>query len=333
MTTAPPSDVTASSSLGPDQDAFRLAVVGAGRMGQVHIKALTHSNVVRIAAVVEPRPEVRTVMQTAGLRCFASLAELTGGQQDLGKTSPIDGVLISVPTASHLDLVRQALTAGWPVLCEKPCGLSVTETRACADAAAASSHLLQVAYWRRYVPELQALRAGIASGEFGEILAVHCYQWDQAPPPSGFLNRSGGIFVDMGVHEFDQIRWLTNQEIVRSATVLSRLPGRGQGHDPDCGQLVGELSGGGTVVISLGRWHPAGDMCWVEVYGTAATARLFFLEPENGDEVLAQALRLQVEDFAAAVRTGIRSGASVDDALVALQLATEAMAQAQQRSV
>ena len=78
------------------------------------------------------------------------------------------------------------------------------ETRACAEAAAAASHLLQVAYWRRYVPELQALRARIANGEFGDILAVHCYQWDQTPPPSEFLRSSGGVFVDMGVHEFDR---------------------------------------------------------------------------------------------------------------------------------
>ena len=55
--------------------------------------------------------------------------------------------------------------------------------------------------------------------------------------------------------------------------MLSRLSGRTEGDDPDCGQLVGQLSGGGTVIISLGRWHPAGDMCCVEVYGTAATDR------------------------------------------------------------
>ncbi|HXW80235.1 MAG TPA: hypothetical protein VEJ84_12095, partial [Acidimicrobiales bacterium] len=71
--------------------------------------------------------------------------------------------------------------------------------------------------------------------------------------------------------------------------------------------------------------------CWVEVYGTGATARLYFLGPENGEQVLEQALRLQIEDFASAVRTGSCSGATVDDAVAALQLATEAMAQARMR--
>ena len=329
MTATPASERLRPSA--QDEQQFRLAVVGAGRIGQVHIKALEQSKVARVAAVVEPRSEVRAAMEKAGLRCFTNFTELAGSLRRSGEGSLADAALISVPTALHLDLVRQALSAGLPVLCEKPCGLTIAETRACAEAAAASSQLLQVAYWRRYVPELQALRERIANGEFGDILAVHCYQWDQAPPPPEFLHSSGGIFVDMGVHEFDQIRWLTGQEIVRSESVLSRLSGRGQADDPDCGQLVGELSGGGTVVVSLGRWHPAGDMCWVEVYGTAATARLYFLEPENGEQVLEQALRLQIEDFASAVRTGNRSGANVDDAVAALQLATEAMAQPQPR--
>jgi myo-inositol 2-dehydrogenase / D-chiro-inositol 1-dehydrogenase len=329
---APKSDLADLRPTGHDQQPFRLVVVGAGRIGQVHIKALEQSKVVRVAAVVEPRSEVRVVMQRAGLWCFRDFVELADGLANLDGDLLADAALISVPTALHLDLVRQALSAGLPVLCEKPCGLTVTETRACAEAAAAASQLLQVAYWRRYVPELQALRARITNGEFGDILAVHCYQWDQAPPPSEFLRSSGGVFIDMGVHEFDQIRWLTGQEILRSKAVLSRLSGGTEGDDPDCGQLVGELSGGGTVVISLGRWHPAGDKCWVEVYGTAATARLYFLEPENGEHVLEQALRSQVEDFASAVRTGSRWGADVDDAIVALQLASEAMAQAKERS-
>jgi myo-inositol 2-dehydrogenase / D-chiro-inositol 1-dehydrogenase len=333
MTATPSSDLTGPLRSGRDHEQFRLAVVGAGRIGQVHIKALEQPNLARVAAVVEPRSEVRRAMQEAGLRCFADFAELAGTWHRTGENPGVDAALVSVPTALHLDLVRQALSTGLPVLCEKPCGLTVSETRACADAAAASSRLLQVAYWRRYVPELRALRARIANGEFGDILAVHCYQWDEAPPPPEFLRRSGGIFVDMGVHEFDQIRWLTGQEIVRSRVAMSRFSSLGRRDDPDCGQLVGELSGGGTVVVSLGRWHPAGDRCWVEVYGTKATARLYFLEPENGGQVLERALRLQIEDFASAVRTGNRSGASVDDAVVALQLATEATAQGQTRSV
>jgi myo-inositol 2-dehydrogenase/D-chiro-inositol 1-dehydrogenase len=67
----------------------------------------------------------------------------------------------------------------------------------------------QVAYWRRFVPAMVALRERVLAGELGQILHLVCAQWDGAPPPVQFRCSSGGAFVDMGVHEFDVVRWLT----------------------------------------------------------------------------------------------------------------------------
>ena len=197
--------------------------------------------------------------------------------------------------------------------------LTVAEAAECADAAARAGLLLQVAYWRRFVPELIDLRDQIARGDLGKILAVNCYQWDAAPPPAVFRESSGGIFVDMGVHEFDQVRWLTGQEfgtIRPAAARTSGSPG-----DPDCAQLVAELDGGSLAMVSLGRWHPAGDVCRVDVYGTAGTVSCPFLRPADADEVFRQALRRQAEDFALAVRAGVGTGAVVADAIAALTVA------------
>lgn len=317
----------------PDQPVrpFRLVVVGAGRIGMVHVKALSESRLVQAAAVVEPRRDVRDALERADIRCFASFGQLA----DVLSTTELaqadgalaDGALIAVPTDRHADLVHQAMSSGLPVLCEKPCGLNVAQTTACAELAARSTQLLQVAYWRRYVPELQRLRARILGGELGEILAIHCSQWDQAPPPAEFRHSSGGIFVDMGVHEFDQVRWLTGQEVLSVDAVVSLAPGDGP-QDPDCGQVIGRLSGGGTMMVTLGRWHPAGDACRVEVFGTAGTAQCTFLQPENGQQVLEHALRAQAEGFALAVRGGQCDGATAGDAAAALTLAGQAVAQA-----
>ena len=71
---------------------------------------------------------------------------------------------------------------------------------------------MQVAYWRRYVPPLQALRVRIEQGELGDVHLFASFQWDGAPPSDTFRAHSGGIFRDMGVHEFDQVRWLSGQE-------------------------------------------------------------------------------------------------------------------------
>ena len=179
--------------------------------------------------------------------------------------------------------------------------------------------MLQVAYWRRFVPALVELRRQITEGELGKILAVNCSQWDLAPPSAAFRASSGGIFADMGVHEFDQVRWLTGQEFVTARTARA-VPGTVDG-DPDCAQLACELDSGSTAMISLGRWHPAGDSCKVEVYGTEGTSDSWFLPPVGGEAVFRQALRAQAEDFARLVRTGDGAGARAADAIAALKAA------------
>jgi myo-inositol 2-dehydrogenase/D-chiro-inositol 1-dehydrogenase len=251
----------------------------------------------------------------AGIPAFASAAELLAAGN-------VDGVLIAAPTDRHLELVHTAMAAGVPVLCEKPCGLTAAQAGQCAAVARAAGLVLQVAYWRRFVPALVALRQQILGGELGDILAVNCYQWDAAPPDAQFRGSSGGIFVDMGVHEFDQVRWLTGQEFTGLQPAAARTSGTPA--DPDCAQLVAELDGGSIAMVSLGRWHPAGDICRVEVYGTNGTAVCPFLRPEDADAVFAQALRRQAEDFAVAARGRHGTGAVIADAVTALSVAAEA---------
>jgi myo-inositol 2-dehydrogenase / D-chiro-inositol 1-dehydrogenase len=254
-----------------------------------------------------------------------SLPTFEGLDAMLGECE-LDGALVAAPTDLHVDVVRRLTAAGLPVLCEKPCGLTVEDTAECARAAEEAGRLLQVAYWRRFVPQLQLLRARLAAGELGEVLAVNCYQWDESPPPAEFRKRSGGIFVEMGVHEFDQIRWLTGEEIETVRVAASRH-GETAG-EPDCAQLVAELSRGGTALVSLGRRHPAGDVCRVEVFGTEGTAASSFLEPPHGDGALLEALRRQAEHFARSARgrehPDAGEGATVADAAAALVVAATA---------
>ncbi len=302
---------------------FRLGIAGAGRMGRTHLAALTGSGLtgsgltgsglVAVTGVAEPDPAAAAAV--TGAPVFGSLDALLG-------SADLDGVLIAVPTDRHLEVTAQVLAAGLPVLCEKPCGLTVGQAAQCAGLAAAAGLPLQVAYWRRFVPALAALRRRVLGGDLGEILAVNCYQWDAAPPPEAFRDGSGGIFADMGVHEFDQVRWLTGQEF--GAVLVAATRAATAAGDPDCAQLVAELDGGSTALVSLGRWHPAGDVCRVEVFGTAGTEAVTFLPPEGGEAVLYQALRLQAEDFARFVATGTGSGATAADAITALRVAEQA---------
>jgi myo-inositol 2-dehydrogenase / D-chiro-inositol 1-dehydrogenase len=297
---------------------FRLGLIGAGRMGQTHLRALAASRRVSVTAIVEPLESLRTSRAGPSIDRFATVEELlaAGG---------IDGALVAAPSDRHVEIVAKLAAGGVPILCEKPCGVGSRDVRLAARAAEEHGVPLQIGYWRRFVPALQALRRRIADGELGDVHLIACYQWDERPPAPAFRAHSGGIFVDMGVHEFDQMRWLSGQEIGSVRAVASALEVDPEViTDVDSAQALVELSGGGTGVVSLGRHHPAGDMVRVEVFGTRDTVRCDVLDPRDGEMVQLDALRRQAEGFAEFASGGRPSGASVVDAIAALEAAERA---------
>jgi len=210
---------------------------------------------------------------------------------------------------------------GLPILCEKPCGLTSEETRVIGALGAR----LQVAYWRRFVPALRELRERIRAGDLGDVVFVSSAQLDELPPARGFRDpqSSGGVIVDMGVHEFDQLRWLTGLEIGAVTGVAGAVgwdePVEG---DPELVQLALAVDGGIAAAVTLARRHPPGEVCRVEVIGLDGAERLDFVAPPDGDETIAAALRAQADDFA----LGHGEGATVADAVAAMEAAERAKA-------
>jgi myo-inositol 2-dehydrogenase / D-chiro-inositol 1-dehydrogenase len=297
---------------------FRLGLVGAGRMGRTHLRALGGSDRVAVTAIAEMSPGARAAVGAAGVTLHASPAEMLAA-------AAIDGVLIAAPTDQHGTIIAEVAGRGLPILCEKPCGLTAAAARVSAGTAAAAGVPLQVAYWRRFVPGLQRLRERIAAGEFGTIHLVTCYQWDEQPPPTVFRAHSGGIAIDMGVHEFDQLRWLTGQDIVSLAAVASGRAPDGIA-DVDGAQAIATLSGGASGFVSLGRYYPAGDAVWAEVFGTRGSERCDVIDPAEGERAQLEALRRQAESFAEFAAGAPCAGATADDAAAALTAAEQVTA-------
>ena len=296
----------------------RVALIGAGRMGRAHLRALREASRAEVAAVVDPVDGVREELGAQGLRTFAHVDELlaAGG---------VDAAIVAAPSDLHLELVSVLVGAGLPVLCEKPCGLRSEETAQAVRIAAGAGVLLQIGYWRRFVPALVALRERIAAGALGEPAQIWSWQWDERPPSPAFRARSGGILLDMGVHEFDQIRWLTGQEVTDvsalAADVTSEEPVPG---DPESVAAVAELSGGAVATVSLGRRLSVCEGCWVEVVGTEGYARELFVWGDDGPGVIHAAVVTQLEAFAAAVCGAPQQGATGEDALRAIETAERA---------
>jgi myo-inositol 2-dehydrogenase/D-chiro-inositol 1-dehydrogenase len=293
----------------------RIAVIGAGRMGRVHLDTLAAARRAEAVAAVEPAAAARETAAARGLATYADVDELL-------EAGGFDAALIAAPSDLHLGLVGRLAAAGVPVLCEKPCGVRADDARAAATAAAGAGVLLQVGYWRRFVPELAALHQRLAAGELGEVSLLACWQWDAEPPSAAFRARSGGIAIDMGVHELDQVRWLSGQEIVEleamPATIPSAPPVDG---DPESVEAIARLSRGTVATISLGQRFSHGDCCWLEVMGTHGHVRSAFMWADDGQRVFHRALAAQADAFAEAVAGGPPRGASATDAVRALEAA------------
>jgi myo-inositol 2-dehydrogenase / D-chiro-inositol 1-dehydrogenase len=298
---------------------FRIGLAGAGRMGRNHMTAIATSKNVAVTAIAEPVEAARQKAADSGARVYDTLESMVSA-------GGIDGVIVCVPSDQHLETVRRLVEARLPILCEKPLGVSAAEAREASGLAEQAGIPLQIGFWRRFVPSLRRLRARIELGELGEIYQVGCYQWDGTPPGVAFRAHSGGIFIDMGVHEFDQARWLTGQEFERvesmpSGVALEPWPG-----DPESAQALGRMSRGTTTVVSLGRRFPLGDVCKVEVYGTRDWQEVRFLWPPDADDVFMAAVREQAESFARYAAGGRLEGAGGRDVTAAVVAAESAAA-------
>jgi myo-inositol 2-dehydrogenase/D-chiro-inositol 1-dehydrogenase len=271
--------------------------------------------------VIEPWAVTREQLAAEGLPVYETAEQfLEDGQAD--------GVLIAAPSDQHLALVATFASAGIPVLCEKPVGVRAADVVDASRATTEAGIALQVGYWRRFVPELRALRERIASGELGEVYQLSCMQWDEHPPSPEYRLHSGGIMIDMGVHELDQARWLLGQEL----TWLAAAPAganRDQvpsATDPNGAVILAQLSGGAAVTVSLGRRFPVADSCWVEVWGSDGYDRIPFMWGAAGEQVFLGAMVAQAEAFARLVRGGPREGAGGEDAIAAMSAAERATA-------
>lgn len=297
---------------------FRMGLVGAGRMGRTHLRALAGSGLLRVVAVADPLETARAAVEAPGISVHADLAGML-------RAGGLDGVLIASSSDTHLAAIAELAAAGIPILCEKPCGLSSRQGREAAAVASAAKVPLQVAYWRRFVPGLRRLKMRIDAGELGDLYLIACYQWDEQPPPASFRSRSGGIFIDMAVHEIDQIRWLSGQDVGELHALAARtLSGPHVPGDAESAQLLCALSGGATGLVSLGRRFALGDVCKAEAFGTKGAEECRFLWPPAAELAFLEALRLQAESFVRWVGGAPAEGASATDAAAALAAAERA---------
>jgi myo-inositol 2-dehydrogenase/D-chiro-inositol 1-dehydrogenase len=172
------------------------------------------------------------------------------------------------------------------------------------------------------VPQLTTLRSDLADGKYGAVHFLVCSQWDETPPPLSFRRDSGGIYIDMGVHEIDQTLWLLGQDLTEVKTqVFPTTEDPGAQNDVDSAQALVMLSGGTSTVVSLGRFYEGGDIVSVELFGSRGHTRFDVVSPETGEAPQLHALKLQAEAFARHARGAAQEGTTAEEAARVLELA------------
>jgi myo-inositol 2-dehydrogenase/D-chiro-inositol 1-dehydrogenase len=265
----------------------RIALLGAGPAGR------SHAHAIACAAGVEP----------AGT--YATLDELLGDPH----AAP-DAVVVATPPRRHAKLVAALAAEGIGVLCEQPLGTSLTDAADATRAASDAGIVLQVGFWRRFVPELRELHALIDDGGLGAITALACAPVPVTASPRR-IRHPPAIPRDIAVGELDLIRWLAEQEFGELAPTGS----------PTASVVTAELSRGASATIRLAdrTLEP-----WLEVWGTGGHERIVRAPDAEATD---RALVAQLQSFARAVRGEQREGAGGDDAVLALAVA-ERIAQA-----
>src|SRR5450432_520504 len=184
---------------------IEVALFGAGRIGQIHAGNIARLPGVRLkyvidvnrAAAIELAGKLRAEVRTAD----AALAD-----------EAIRAVVICSSTDTHADLIQRAAAAGKQIFCEKPIDLDLVSARACAPAAARAGVVCVIGFQRRYDPTFAALKKRLVAGEIGELEMLIVTSRDPGAPPTDYIGRSGGIFKDMLIHDFDIFRWILDDE-------------------------------------------------------------------------------------------------------------------------
>jgi inositol 2-dehydrogenase len=314
----------------------RMGVVGLGRIGRFHAENIGGRIAsIELVRVVDHKEEAaRSTGERLGVAWSTSYGDLLGDPA-------IEAVAIVTPTGLHADMIERAVVAGKHVFCEKPIALERAATERVIRAAREAGMKLQVGFQRRFHPDWASTTARIRAGELGEVRFFRTSQRDMRPPALEFLRTSGGIFLDMMIHDFDAARWMVGEvEEVTAFGASPADPSIGEIGDADLAVVTLRFASGALGVIDNSRAAGYGYECSTEVVGSKASARIAYDRRTNvawltpgaatmdvvSDfmERFRPAYLLELEAFADAVRNDRPVPVAGEDALAAFILSEAA---------
>jgi myo-inositol 2-dehydrogenase/D-chiro-inositol 1-dehydrogenase len=315
---------------------MKFGIIGAGRIGKIHAANVAARADCEARFVADADAAAAEALARTTGAAVASIDEIIGA-------ADVDAVAICTPTDMHADLIEKAARAGKAIFCEKPIDLDAERIRRCLDVVKANGATLMVGFNRRFDPNFAALQARIAGGMIGDLEIVSITSRDPGPPPISYIARSGGLFRDMMIHDFDMARFLLGEEPIAVSAMGSALVDKaiGEAGDVDTAVVVMETKSGKVAQISNSRRASYGYDQRVEAHGSKGMIRAGNIRETTvefagaqgfvGDKILnffleryASAYRGELDAFVGAVKSGGKPRPDGEDGLKANLLADAA---------
>ena len=245
---------------------LHVGIIGAGRIGRVHAETLAFR--IPEARVVSIADVNRLAAEALAKHC--GIAEVAQSAEAILADPRIHAVLICSSTDTHAGLIAAAARAGKHIFCEKPIASKLAEIDSALEAVDKAGVKLQIGFNRRFDSNFARVRRAVAEGEIGRPSLMHIISRDPGPPPLAYIRVSGGIFVDMTIHDFDMARFVIGDEVeeVYVAGAVHVDPEIGKAGDLDTALIVLRFRNGVIGTIDNSRRAAYGYDQRIEILGS-----------------------------------------------------------------
>lgn len=256
---------------------LNIGVIGAGRIGKLHTNnILKHLPQLKIKAIADPQ------IDTAWAKSL-SIPVITHDFNDLINDNTIQAVLICSPSSQHAPQIIAAAQAGKHIFCEKPISTDIEQIKSALQAVAKSGVKFQVGFNRRFDPNFAKIKQMLTANRIGTPQLLRITSRDPKIPPTDYIKSSGGMFIDMTIHDFDMARFLMNSEVTEVYASANALinPIIAEHGDIDTAIINLKFANGSLGVIDNSRQAVYGYDQRVEVFGSEGAVQADNNTPTN----------------------------------------------------
>lgn len=261
---------------------LKIGIIGGGRIGKVHATSIrTRVPLAEVVALADPymNEDLEAWCRNMGIE------NTTKDAMDIINNDDIDAVLICSPTNTHSELIRAAAKAKKNIFCEKPVDTDLARIEETMKIVRKSGVKFQIGFNRRFDHNHMAVRENVENGTIGKVHIVKITSRDPEPPNPAYVATSGGIFLDMMIHDFDMVRYLSGAEVKEVYAIGSVLIDEeiGKAGDVDTAIVTLKMNDGSLAIIDNSRQAVYGYDQRTEVFGEKGCAKV-----ENDTKSLVQ---------------------------------------------